>query len=177
MMVHRSFLGLVLGACSPASSSTVVEIAPPAPLPQPVVTAQVALAQPPPLAACEAPRDLADCTAIARLSVGRVEMSSPTCFVDAKVHRGDQGRLMRCPSGVVAVFSRASFAGPWSESGVDACLRTQFPFNDGCTWETMQRVRGGPTALEFTYVERPISGNSCAPSSCTARADIEVYEP
>ena len=123
-------------ACGSGSASTVVEIAPPQPLPQPTVTAQVALAQTArPLAACEAPRDLAGCTEMARLRVGRVELSSPTCFVDAKVHAGVQGRLMKCASGAVAVFSRSSFAGVGVETRVDTCLRTQFPFNDGCTWE------------------------------------------
>jgi len=114
---------------------------------------------------------------MAKLRVGRVQLSSRTCFVDSKVHEGDQGRLLRCPSGAVAVFSRYSFAGRWGEEGVDTCLRTQFPFSDGCTWETMQRVRGGPSVLEFTYIEHPLSGNSCASSSCTARADVEVSDP
>lgn len=109
--------------------------------------------------------------------MGRVTLSSPTCFVDAKVHEGDQGRLLRCPSGAVAVFSRVSFAGAWGETGIDTCMRTQFPFSDGCTWETMQRMRGGPSVIEYSYAERPISGDQCAPSSCRARADVEVQEP
>jgi len=144
-----------------------------------VVTATVALPQvhARPLAACEAPRDLAGCKEEARLRVGRVELSSPTCFVDAKVRQGDEGRLLRCPSGAVAVFPRASFAGAWGEAGVDTCVRTEFPFSDGCTWETMQRMRGGPSAIEYTYGERPVSGGRCAPSSCKARADVEVREP
>jgi hypothetical protein len=77
----------------------------------------------------------------------------------------------------VAVFSRVSFAGSWGDDGIDTCLRTEFPFNDGCRWETMQRMRGGPSAIEYTYAEKPIVGDQCAPSSCRARADIEVREP
>jgi hypothetical protein len=171
--------GFVLVACGSGSASTVVEIAPPAPLPQPTVTATVALQQQQarPLAACQAPSDLTGCTEMARLRVGRMQLSSPTCFVDAKVHEGDQGRLMKCASGAVAVFSRVSFAGPWGQTGIDTCLRTQFPFSDGCTWETMQIMRGGPSAIEYTYSERAIAGEQCAPSSCRARADVEVYEP
>jgi hypothetical protein len=158
-------------------SSTVVEI-PPAPLPQPVVTAQVALPQTSrAVASCEVPPDLAGCTEMARLRVGRVELSSPTCWVDAKVHAGDQGRLLRCASGAVAVFSRVSFGGAWRDDGIDTCLRTQFRYSDGCTWETMQRMRGGPSIIEYTYAERPIAGDSCAPNTCTARADVEVYQP
>ena len=179
----------MVAACSPSASSTVVEIAPPEPLPQPTATATVALpqVQARPLAACEAPANLAGCTEMARLRVGRVDVSSPTCFVDTKVHQGDEGRLLRCPTGAVAVFSRVSFAGPWGETGVDrqgrslsaidTCLRTQFPFSDGCTWETMQRMHGGPSSIEYTYAERPITGGRCAPSSCRARADVEVEEP
>ena len=177
MAATRVALSAFLVACA-HDASTVVEI-PPAPLPEPSVTVQVALPQAAPRAAgaCEAPADLAGCTEMARLRVGRVELSSPTCFVDAKVHEGDRGRLVKCASGAVAVFSRVSFAGAWNESGIDTCLRTQFPFEDGCTWQTMQRVRGGPSVLEFTYAEHPVSGVRCLPSTCTARADIEVEEP
>jgi hypothetical protein len=68
----------------------------------------------PALAACEAPRTLDGCTEIARVRAAALELSSSTCYVDARVH----------------------------------------------------------AAFEFTYVERPISGGSCASSSCTARADV-----
>lgn len=168
-----------LMACSPAAP-TVVEIAPPQALPQPPSPVNQLTARQfhsAPISYCEAPRDLSICKEMARLRVGHVETSSPTCFVDAKVHDGDEGRLVQCPSGVVAVFSRVAFAGMRGEGGVDACLRTEFPFNDGCRWETMQRMRGGPSSIEYTYAEKPVVGDHCAPSSCTARADVEVYEP
>ena len=114
---------------------------------------------------------------MAKLRVGRVDLSSPTCFVDAKVREGDRGRLLRCPSGAVAVFSRVSFAGPWRDRGIDTCLRTQFVFTDDCTWQTMQRLRGGPSVITYTYSEGAISGDQCTLSTCTARADVEVSEP
>jgi hypothetical protein len=154
-----------------------VEI-PPAPLPQsPVAQLVQRQAHSAPISYCEAPRDLAGCTEMARLRVGRVELSSPTCWVDAKVRAGDEGRLMKCASGAVAVFSRFSFAGTWGEGGIDTCLRTEFPYEDGCRWETMQRMRGGPSSIEYTYAEKPIAGERCAPSWCRARADVEVLPP
>jgi hypothetical protein len=75
------------------------------------------------------------------------------------------------------VFPNATFAGTFRDRGVDACLRSEFPYSDGCTWETMQRVRGGASVMEFTYAEKPIRGTSCAPAACRARADIELYAP
>jgi hypothetical protein len=85
--------------------------------------------------------------------------------------------LLRCPSGAVAVFPRGSFAGAWGDRGVDTCLRTQFVFTDGCTWQTMQHLRGGPSVITYTYSEGAISGDQCAASTCTARADVEVEQP
>jgi hypothetical protein len=163
-------------ACSPAPAATIVEI-PPAPLPQSPVEQIVARqAHFAPSSHCEAPRDLSSCTELARLRVGHVELSSPTCWVDAKVSEGESGRLLRCPSGTVVVFGRVSFAGPASSEMVETCLRTEFPFEDGCRWETLQRVSGAPDGLVYTYSEKPISGARCAPSWCRARANIEVQE-
>ncbi len=173
---------LALGACSPSASATVVEL-PPTEQPQPLPTPTVVLQQAPPrpLAKCEVPSDTSRCTLMARLRVGHVSLSSASCYVDARVREGEEGRLLQCPEGAVAAFSRGAFGGTLATNTVNVCLRTQFPFNDGCTWETMQSVRGSGSSLVFAYVERPItgqaSGQSCASSSCTASAEIEVLPP
>ncbi len=166
----------MLAACSPAPSSTVVEV-PPTELPtapQPTVGGTLQQTRAPTLAECEAPRTLDGCNEIARVRAGDLELSSPTCYVDARVHAGETGRVLQCPSGTVIAFRGATFAGTYDSRSVNVCMKTQFPFSDGCTWQTVQRIRGGDGAFEFTYAERPISGGSCASSSCTARADIQL---
>jgi len=83
---HIIATALTMFACSPTPTATVVEV-PPTELPQPVPTTTIALPQPPPrrLAACEVPKELSRCTPMAPLRVGHVSLSSPTCFVDARV--------------------------------------------------------------------------------------------
>lgn len=112
------------------------------------------------------------------MRVGAIALSSPTCFVDMHIATGDIGRLMRCASGAVVVFGGVTFAGTTDGTSVDACVRTAFPFSDGCTWQSMQRIHGRfDEAVELTYGEHPTNGRACASSSCRARAPIDVIGP
>jgi hypothetical protein len=173
----RFALAVVLCACSPGSEATVVEI-PPVSLPTPP-PASAAPAPPPraPLGACEAPPDLGGCAEVARVRVGSISLSSSSCWVDLHVAVGDVGRVMRCRSGAVVVFDEVRFGGSFDGRALDACVRTRFPFSDGCTWESTQRVRGTGRSFELTYEEAPVEGHGCAPSSCRASAPLDVVAP
>lgn len=162
-----------LVACAPAPPVTVVEVAPLPTPPPPVITAA-----PPPRARveveCEAPpRD--GCTPIARVRIDKVRLSSPTCVVDTQIKEGDVGRVMKCPRGSYVQFPDAVFGGTFDGVEVSTCMKTEFPFSDGCTWQTMQRIAGRTdTAMSYSYSERAISGHDCAPVACRANATLYV---
>jgi hypothetical protein len=177
--VRRVLVLLLAVGCGASSGATVVEV-PPAPLPEPPPTAQAALPQPeraPRLPACTAPANLGGCDEIAKVRVGRISLSSSTCTVDLKVSTGEIGRVMRCPSGAVVVFDQITYGGSFDGRSLDACVVTRFPFEDGCTWQSLQRVRGTRDALTLDYSERPVSGTGCASSACTATADLDWLNP
>jgi hypothetical protein len=166
-------VSLVGAACatSPASTVTVVEIPPPPPetAPPPRVAVPIAVAaRAEPRVDCEHPPHLVGCVTIARVRAGALRLSSSSCYVESIVRTGDVGRLQRCANGAALVFDKGTFAGNLDGTHFEGCTSTRFPFSDGCTWQTKQRVDGDA----FEYSEAPIDGTSCAPSSCRASATL-----
>ncbi len=116
-----------------------------------------------------------NCATLSRLHVGRVQLSSPTCYVDAIPRAGDVGELQRCAQGYVIAFDRGAFVASFDGTMLDACTSSQFPFSDGCTWRSLQRIEGTiRDGLTFTYSETHIEGQNCSPSSCRASATLTV---
>jgi hypothetical protein len=112
--------------------------------------------------------------------VGIITSSMPSCYVDLVVHPGDQGFVdyacMNDPSTwALAKFPGGTFTGSVQGTMVDLCTGTTFPWSDGCTWASAQRITGDVASgtLLFTYEEQPISGTSCEPP-CTAHGSISV---
>lgn len=176
--MKRVVATLSLLACAPEPSSTVVEIAPAAlPSPPPAAAAPLPPVSARPRGPCEAPPSLAGCVEVARVRVGRFEMSSPTCSLDARVRVGEIGSVLRCPTGAVVRFRDATFAGSFAGVSMSACMTTLFPFG-GCVWESTQRIEGAPGRdLELVYFERPLENDSCEGVPCVARAGLELVRP
>jgi hypothetical protein len=118
--------------------------------------------------------------------VGPITPSMITCFVDTVVHEGDVGTVryacQDAPSDwAVADFDGGEFVGTVKDDAtgekeiLDLCTGTTFPWSDGCTWASAQRITGGFTSgtLSFTYEEQPIEGTGCEPP-CTATATLIV---
>jgi len=164
-------------ACGAGSRATVVEVAPQE-LPAPVVTASAApvvspQSLPTRLATCEPPLETRQCVEVARVRVGAIALSSPTCVVDLVVKEGDVGHVMKCPEGAFVAFDHGRFGGTYDGIVLDSCTTTTYPFSDGCTWETTQRIVGrADTSMRFSYHERAVAGKNCSPAACTATADL-----
>ena len=102
--------------------------------------------------------------------------SSPSCFTDNVVAAGQKGTLtFPCEGDGPAVLQvgSSSFEGVESDGHVDVCTGTRFPWADGCTWTSAQRVSGDVKTGEFvfTYGEAPMAGRSCAPA-CSATGTV-----
>ena len=105
----------------------------------------------------------------------RSGLSMQSCWVDAPADNA-VGTLRACEAqGADATlqFGKYVYKGKRTGDLIEFSARTEFPFGDGCTWQSGQRVTGaiGGT-LSFTYSESPIRGRNCA-SACTASATIE----
>lgn len=116
------------------------------------------------------------CTA--PLHVGAITPSSATCYVDLIVHEGDEGTaLFDCDGGgwAEAHFAGGTFTGAIQNGEVDLCSGTTFPWSDGCTWASAQRISGNleSKTLTFTYDEQPIAGTGCE-SACSATGTVLV---
>jgi len=123
------------------------------------------------------PIEATACTVIAHVAVSEVSLSSPSCYVDTLIRENASGVLLRCPSGAAIEFNNATFLGTLGSNGdVDVCTGTKFPFTDGCTWQSTQRIRGPSSHMVFQYKETPIEGRGCAESSCTMRAIVQVVD-
>ena len=154
-----SLLGPLLTSCV---------VAPPPPA--------VVVVDAPPLAVAAPPTDHAE-TCVALLAVEPIDMSSRTCFIDARV-RDKVGELVfPCAGGdAEARFTGARFRGAVSSGVVDVSLSTAFDFEDGCRWVSQQHIRGslsGP-ALEYSYTEAPEPGQSGCAAACAAQAVVAV---
>ncbi len=140
---------------------------------------------PPPNLSPPAPPDLictardagigAGATCTRPLTVTAFKRSSPSCYVDTGFDVGSEGVLTYpCAGGVAAIiFAAHTFEGVVIDGLVDVCVGTTFPWSDGCTWQSTQRVEGSAASgpLTLTYAEAPAAGQSCA-SPCTASALI-----
>jgi hypothetical protein len=112
--------------------------------------------------------------------VGHITVSMTTCFVDLVVHEGDNGVVSYACNGdpstwADAIFPDGGFVGTIAGSNVDLCTGTVFPWSDGCTWASAQKITGDLDSgtLSFTYEETPIEGGSCEPP-CSAQGTILV---
>lgn len=118
--------------------------------------------------------ELGDCAPA--LLVTEINSSMADCFVDT-LPVGSRGEL-RYPCGggpVTATFGPIAASGTVANGFVELGASTAFVWDDGCTWETTQRLAGALSAgtLSYTYSESTVSGSDCA-RPCTASGTIRV---
>lgn len=134
---------------------------------------QIPIAQAPPLE-----RDR--CTA--RLTAELINTGSG-CTLDEQISKGSGLLVYPCSgSGAVeAVFGEHRFEGSMNAGSMILNLTTEIDWEDGCHWQTKQRIRGDlhgegkKTKLAWSYSEGPVSGTSCY-GACKATADIGFEE-
>lgn len=104
------------------------------------------------------------------------------CTLDERLSKGSGLLLYPCSgTGVVeALFGEHRFDGTMNEGALQLGLTTEIDWEDGCHWQTKQRIRGtlqrseGKNAkLAWTYTEAPVTGTGCY-GSCKASTDIDV---
>jgi hypothetical protein len=105
--------------------------------------------------------------------------SSPSCFTDNVVNVGQVGTLsFPCAGDGEATlrFGALAFEGAEIDGRASVCTGTQFPWSDGCTWTSAQRVSGDVRsgALRFDYGEAPKAGERGCMSACSATGTLAV---
>lgn len=118
------------------------------------------------------------CSAV--LEVAPIKTGSG-CTLDERVSAGSG--LMHYPchgdGAVDALFKEHRFQGNVNDGSYVLDLTTEIDWEDGCHWETKQRIAGEwrrdarTTKLVWTYTEGPVSGTGCY-GACKASADITV---
>lgn len=109
------------------------------------------------------------------------------CTLDERLSKGSGLLVYPCSgTGVVeAVFGEHRFEGSMNNGSMILNLTTEIDWEDGCHWQTKQRIRGdvhgeGKKAkLAWTYSEGPVSGPASGTScygACKASADIGIDE-
>jgi hypothetical protein len=116
-----------------------------------------------------------DC--VATLTVGTVMSTPASCWIDEKVSQRSAVLRFPCGGGSASADFAVTFTGSVVAGQVDIAATTTFPWGDGCTWESQQRIVGPLWAgeLTYTYSEHPISGSGCEPAVCTAKTAVAVH--
>lgn len=98
------------------------------------------------------------------------------CWIDVELQQIGQ---LRTPCDgrdgpAEAVFASRRFRGRVSDGRLALRLTTEFPFGDGCRWESEQTIRGNVSApeLTFRYDEHPAEGQSGCASACSADGTV-----
>jgi hypothetical protein len=102
---------------------------------------------------------------------------TPGCWIDEKGSGRSALLTWKCGGGTATAEFGVPFVGTVGRTGnVSLSALTTFPWEDGCTWTSEQRIEGALSsrALRYTYIERPIKGTSCLPARCTGTATVRV---
>ncbi|MDB4942952.1 MAG: hypothetical protein JWP97_2486 [Labilithrix sp.] len=117
------------------------------------------------------------CTA--RLTTDSIDTGA-TCTLDERLSKGP-GTLVYPCSGTgpaEARFGEHRFEGTATDGAIALTLVTEIDWEDGCHWQTKQRLGGdihGARPLAWTYTEAPVSGTSCY-GTCKASAEVVVED-
>ncbi len=122
---------------------------------------------------CDMPApDISSCVPVAYVRASEVMVDDERCYLDAKVHAAEVGRVMQCGGGsAMVVFDDAAFVGVSSNGYVNVWKTTTYelPHTDNCTWRTEQRIHGTLPNLGYSYTESPVTGRACTLSCRRAR--------
>jgi hypothetical protein len=105
-----------------------------------------------------------------------LSLSDFSCWVDEPFTKGESGELTVDGSAAVLVFGQARFQGSVKGSRIETTYQTRFHFEDGCDWQSTQRITGNPSqgALQYHYSEEPLPGQTGCASSCTAETSLSL---
>lgn len=72
-------------------------------------------------------------------------------------------------------FPGVEFRGVVSSGRLNASVKTNFNFTDGCQWETTQLISGEVDgALSYQYIEGPLPGQRGCARACRADGDVTL---
>lgn len=100
------------------------------------------------------------------------------CWIDERVTRS--AGLLRYPcegdGPATVAFGRDVFTGHLRAGSVTVILRTRFPFQDGCNWESTQTLQGhiDSGVLGYRYREAPRPGQRNCLRGCTATGTAQL---
>lgn len=106
-----------------------------------------------------------------------VVKSSPECFIDEVVSSLTGHLVFPCGGGAATVtFGDRVFEGSVVGGILDVCTGTEFPWDDGCQWQSAQRITGQleDGIVDFTYAEQPKAGQSGCVPRCSAKGTLAV---
>ncbi len=104
-----------------------------------------------------------------------------SCFVDTVAQAGENGTLTYPCNGdgeATLTFAKRSFAGSTIGGRLNVCTGTEYPWSDGCTWTSAQKVTGSIASgtLNFTYGEAPRPGQESCATACDATATVRIED-
>jgi len=110
------------------------------------------------------------------LSVGAVKPTPASCWIDQQVANQTATLEWACDSGEATASFEVLFVGTVRAGVVALEATTIFPWSDGCTWQSRQRIDGALASgsLTYSYSEEPVEGSGCAPAYCKATAQVLV---
>ncbi len=123
-----------------------------------------------------AAKQQANATCKLKVTINTFQLSMMACWVDAPFKVGDQGDLsFACGDGPAKLtFPKGDFNGTAKACKLHVTRTTQFPFVDGCTWQSDQYIDGPLDGkLTYHYGEKPIMGTLCG-TPCTVDATLEL---
>ena len=99
---------------------------------------------------------------------------TPGCWIDEKVGQRSAVLVFACAGGPAEADFGVPFKGTVTDGQVDIAATTTFPWGDGCTWESHQRIGGSLASgeLSYAYDEAPIAGKGCQPAHCKGSAPV-----
>ena len=113
----------------------------------------------------------------ATLQVATLQIQ-PGCTVDTRISGMSGVLTYPCgPGPAEARFGDSVFTGEIDAAGVARlAIRTEFPFSDGCQWETKQEIEGriDGGAWQYAYREQPLPGQGGCANPCVATASMSM---
>ena len=118
------------------------------------------------------------CVSTVKMAAETVHRARPECWVDEKVSKNAGVLRYPCGGGPATLsFGTWRFVGTVTDGRIDVALSSRFDWQDGCTWQSNQRISGALRSreLSYEYSEHPISGSGCF-RPCGASATVRVTE-
>ncbi len=118
-----------------------------------------------------------------RLVAGRIQKSSPGCYLDEHISQAPGVLFYPCngEGPAEAEFGEQRYAGRVHGGAVEVELTTELDWEDGCHWGTRAVIvgtvvsNGEPTLgkLSWLYQDHVMTGTDCS-GVCTAKTSIDV---